>query len=157
MLAVCVVAACGTNAASELPGGGDGAPADLHVIASEPAHGTITGKSFTLGTRYMNISDGSLWVDLLSDTSADCIKDETNGAYPFVTFFTKPMPGRYELDFDTQTVAFVDKPSSTLIITSGVVQIDTITATQVTGGLHVWNSEEGEINGRFDGKLCYSK
>jgi hypothetical protein len=153
ILAVCLLAACGTNAAHGADGG---EPADLDVISSEPAHGIIAGKSFTLGTRYMNISDGDLWVNLLADTVADCTKDQTNGSYPMVAFFTKPMPGRYTLDFATQTVSFFDRPSSTLVVTSGVLQIDAITDTQVTGGLHVWNFEEGEINGRFDGKLCYS-
>jgi hypothetical protein len=57
ILAVCAVTACASNASTEPPGGND-EPADLDVIASQPAHGTIAGKTFTLGTRYMNISDG---------------------------------------------------------------------------------------------------
>jgi|ERR1041384_7388808 hypothetical protein len=155
ILAVCAVTACASNAGTDPPGGNE--PADLDVIASQPAHGTIAGKTFTLGTRYMNISDGELWINLLTDPVADCTKDQTAGSYPLVIFFTKPMPGRYALSFETQTVTFVDRSSNNLIITSGVIQIDAITDTQVTGGLHVFNAEVGEVNGRFDGKLCYSR
>jgi hypothetical protein len=41
-------------------------------------------------------------------------------------------------------------------VANGVIQIDSITADTVTGGLHVFDAEFGEINGRFDGELCFS-
>lgn len=144
------VAACGT---SDSGGGKD--PPDLFTIANQPAKGTIAGVPFTLGTRFMNKSGSDLNVDLLHEVAADCTKDETQAAPPFIIFFVPAAPGRYELG-DEHAVTFVDKPSSNLIVQRGVVQIDTITADQVTGGLHVFNSEFGEINGRLDGKLCFS-
>jgi hypothetical protein len=156
ILAICAVTACASNASDEGPGGSD-APADLDVIASQPAHGTVAGKTFTLGTRHMHISDGELWVNLLTDPVADCSKDQTDGSYPLVIFFTRPTAGRYALSFETQTVTFVDRSSSNLVVTSGMIQIDAITDAQVTGGLHVFSADFGEINGRFDGKLCYSR
>jgi len=156
ILAVCAVTACASNAGNEGPGGDD-EPADLAVIASQPAHGTVAGKTFMLGTRHMHISDGELWVNLLTDPVADCTKDQTAGSYPLVIFFTRTTPGRYPLSFETQTVTLVDRSSNNLIVTSGVIQIDAITDTQVTGGLHVFSAEFGEINGRFDGRLCYTR
>jgi hypothetical protein len=131
-------------------------PPDLFTIANQPAQGTIASMPFTLGTRFMNKSGTDLNVDLLHEVAADCTKDETTAAPPFVIFFVPAAPGRYELSLDTHTVTFVDKPSSNLIIDRGVVQIDAISATQVTGGLHVFNAEFGELNGRIDGKLCFS-
>jgi hypothetical protein len=86
-------------------------------------------------------------VNLLTDPVADCTKDQTDGSYPLIIFFTRTTPGCYSLSFETQTVTLVDRSSSNLVVTSGVIQIDAITDTQVTGGLHVFNAEFGEING----------
>lgn len=149
-ITLCALAACAGD------DGGSSLPEDLDVIASTPASGTIAGTPFTLGTRYMNVSSGDLFVDLLPEAAADCTIDETDGRYPFIIFFVPPMAGRYELDFGTQTVTFVDAPSNNLIVSNGVIQIDSITADTVTGGLHVFDAEFGEINGRFDGELCFS-
>lgn len=135
-------------------GDGDGEPADLDVIASRPASGTIAGTPFTLGTRFMNVTGADLWVDLLPTAAADCTNDETSGDYPFVIFFVPPTPGRYPLG-ETQFVTFVPAPSTNLAISRGVIQIDGVTATTVTGGLHVWSPVDGELNGRFDGALCF--
>ncbi len=152
LVALCaiVLAACASD------GDSPSLPDDLDVIATTPASGTIAGASFTLGTRFMNVSGGDLYVDLLPDAAADCTLDETDGRYPFIIFFVPPTAGRYELDFGTQTVTFVDAPSSNLIVSAGVIQIDSVTADTVTGGLHVFDAEFGEINGRFDGQLCFS-
>lgn len=154
ILAVVAVTACASNAGDP---GGDDEPADLDVIASQPAHGSVAGKTFTLGTRHMHISDGELWVNLLTDPVDDCTKDQTAGSYPLVIFFTRTTPGRYPLSFETQTVTLVDRSSDNLVVSRGVIQIDSITDTQVTGGLHVFDAMYGEINGRFDGRLCYSR
>ncbi|MBS1123031.1 MAG: hypothetical protein H6Q90_5259 [Deltaproteobacteria bacterium] len=150
-LILALLAGCATDES------GTADPADLLVIANQPAQGTIAGVSWTLGTRFMNVSvaDNELNVDLLQDAVADCTKDETQASYPFIIFFTPATPGRYELG-QTQFVTFVDKPSSNLIVSRGVVQIDAITATTVSAGLHVFDPEFGEINGRFDGQLCFS-
>lgn len=136
--------------------GGSSLPDDLDVIASTPASGTIAGMPFSLGSRYMNVSDGDLFVDLLPEAAADCTVDETDGRYPFIIFFVPPTAGRYELDFGTRTVTFVDAPSNNLVVSNGVIQIDSVTADTVSGGLHVFDAEHGEINGRFDGELCFS-
>jgi hypothetical protein len=136
--------------------GGSPLPGDLDVIASTPASGTISGMPFTVGTRYMNVSGSDLYVDLLPVAAADCTLDETDGRYPFIIFFVPPTPGRYPLDFGSRTVTFVDAPSNNLIVSAGVIEIEAITATTVTGGLHVFDSEFGEVNGRFDGTLCFS-
>ena len=144
-------------AAASCGGGddGDGPPSELDVIASAPASGDIAGTPFTLGTRFMNVSGGDLWVDLLPTAVPDCTRDETDGDYPFIIFFVPPTPGRYPLG-ETQFVTFVPAPSTNLVISQGVIQIDSVTATTVSGGLHVWSSRDGEIDGRFDGTLCFS-
>jgi hypothetical protein len=136
--------------------GGDKLPDDLDVIAAGPATGTIAGAAFTVGTRFMNVSDGDLYVDLLPVTAPDCTLDETDGKYPFIIFFVPPTPGTYELSEDSRTVTFVDAPSDNLIVGNGVIQIDSVTANAVMGGLHVFDAEFGEVNGRFDGELCFS-
>ena len=155
------LAFCATIALSSLTvacggGGGDDGPEDLDVIANQPAQGVIAGTSWTIGTRNMNTSGGDLNVDLLPDVAADCTVDETDGSYPFIIFFVPAAPGTYPLSFETGTVTFVDAPSSNLIVTQGVVQIDAITETTVSGGLHVFDEEFGEVNGRFDGELCFA-
>lgn len=127
------------------------------TIASTPAAGMIAGTPFTLGTRYMNVSDGDLYVDLLPTAAADCTLDETDGKYPFIIFFIPPTPGLYELG-NSHTVTFVDKPSNNLIVQKGFIQIDEVNTTtmMVRGGLHVFDSEFGEVDGRLDGKLCFA-
>lgn len=139
-------------------GGGEGGsdlPPDLDVIASGPASGSIMEVPFTLGTRFMNVSDGDLNVDLLPTAAADCTLDETDQKFPFIIFFVPAVAGRYELG-NSHTVTFVPASSQNLIVTDGVVQIDDIGTDTVTGGLHVFNADFGEINGRFDGQLCFS-
>src|SRR5262245_56619447 len=105
------IAACG--------GGGDDEPDDLDVVASQPAQGIIAGSTWTIGSRSMNTDGGDLWVDLLPDVADDCTVDETDSAYPFVIFIAPAAVGTYPLG-DTQTVTFVDAPSSNLIVTRGV-------------------------------------
>jgi hypothetical protein len=146
-----MLAACSSGGS-----GGDDAPDDLDVVAAGVASGTIAGTTFTLGTRFMNISGSDLFVDLLPVAATDCTLDETDGKYPFIIFSVPPMAGRYPLDLSRQTVTFVDKPSNNLIVSQGVIVIDTITTNTMTGGLHVFNSEFGEVNGRFDGPICFS-
>lgn len=148
---LCLLAACSGGGGDD----GEDLPPDLDVIASGPASGTIAGTPFTLGTRFMNISDGDLFVDLLPVSAPDCTVDETDQEFPFIIFFVPPAAGRYELG-DSQTVTFVDAPSNNLIVFHGVIELEEVTATQVTGGLHVFDDEFGEINGRFDGELCFS-
>jgi hypothetical protein len=143
-----------------LPGcggdGGDDAPDDLDVIAAAPAQGTVAGVTWTVGSRSMHVTEGELWVDLYPDAGADCTIDRTAASYPWVIFFTPAAPGRYQLG-ELHTATFVDAPSSNLIVFQGVIQIDAVTATTVSGGLHVFDSEFGEVDGRFDGALCYSQ
>lgn len=146
---LCVVAAC--SGGDE----GDDTPDDLDVIAAGPASGTIKGTPFTVGTRFMNVSDGDLFVDLLPVVADDCTLDETDGRFPFIIFFVPPTPGTYPLG-DAHTVTFVDAPSNNNIVFQGVIQIDEVTTDTVSGGLHVFDSEFGEVNGRFDGELCFS-
>ena len=146
----CVAIGCGGGTA-----GGDDSPPDLLDIADQPAQGTIAGTAWTLGSRAMDVSGGSLNVDLMLDNVADCTKDETTASYPFAIFFTPTTPGRYVLGTD-QFVTFVDQPSDNLIVSRGVIEIDAITATTVSAGLHVFDPEFGELNGRFDGALCFS-
>ena len=136
-------------------GGGNEVPGDLMVIAATPAAGTIAGVPFTLGMRSMNVSGGDLNIDLLTDVGSDCTKDETNGSYPFVILFTPATAGTYPLGTD-QFVTFVDAPSDNLIVSRGVVQIDSVTQTAVSAGLHVFDPTFGEINGRFDGPVCFT-
>jgi hypothetical protein len=154
-LALVLATTCTLLAACGGDDGGDGEPADLDVIAATPASGTIAGTPFTLGTRFMNQTDGELWFDLLPTAAADCTLDETDGQYPFIIFFTPAAVGRYPLG-QTQFVTFVPAPSTNLGISRGVIEIEELTATTVRGGLHVWSASDGEINGRFDGPLCFS-
>ena len=142
-------------AAAACSSDGSNLPADLHTIANQPVQGHIRTVEWTLGTRSMNVMGGDLNIALLPDQVADCTKDETNASYPFVILFTPAMPGSYELGQD-QFVTFVDQPSSNLIVSHGVVEVDSITPTMVTGGLHVFDSDFGELDGRFDGALCFS-
>ena len=149
-LFVCLVAACSGGGSS-----GDDTPDDINVIAAGPASGTIKGTPFTVGTRFMNVSGPDLYVDLLPVAAADCTLDETDGRYPFIIFFVPKTPGTYPLG-ETRAVTFVDAPSNNNIVLKGVIQLDAVTATTVSGGLHVFDSEFGEVNGRFDGALCFS-
>lgn len=148
LLFLCLVTACSGG------GSGDDTPPDLDMIAATPASGTIKGTPFTVGTRFMNVSGSDLNVDLLPVTAPDCTLDETDGKYPFIIFFVPKTPGTYPLG--GRTVTFVDAPSNNNIVQKGVIQIDAVTADTVTGGLHVFDSSFGEVNGRFDGKLCFS-
>ncbi len=141
---LCCLAACSGGEGDD----GEDLPPDLLEIASGPASGSIAGTPFTLGTRFMNISDGDLFVDLLPVVAPDCTIDETDQEFPFIIFFVPPAAGRYELG-DSQTVTLVDQPSNNLIVFNGVIEIDSVTATTVTGGLHVFDAEFGEIPGRY--------
>jgi hypothetical protein len=138
-------------------GGDDGGvtpPADLMTIAPGPVSGTIDGTPFTLGTRYMNVSGTDLYVDLLPTPAADCTNDETDGDFPFAIFFVPAVAGRRTLGVD-QFVTLVPEPSTNLVLSQGVIEIEEIVGLTLRGGLHVWDAEFGELNGRFDGPICY--
>jgi hypothetical protein len=147
--ALALLVGCGSSGSGKSP------PKDLQTVASQPAQGTVMGKAFAIGSRTMDVDNRSneLDVTLIPNAVADCAFTQSPG-FPQVLFFVPPNVGTYKLSLDTHTVTFVDMPSDNLIVTEGVIQIDSISATAVSGGLHAWDAEFGEINGRFDGPIC---
>ena len=154
-LAAVVLAACGGGGDGDDDDGPDDTPPNLLTITNQPATGTIAGVTWTIGTRFMNITDGEIFVDLLQDAVEDCTKDETDGSFPFIIFSVPAQTGRFILGED-HFVTFVDKANSNLVVGKGVIEIDKVSDVVISGGLHVFDSAFGEVDGRFDGKTCFS-
>ena len=61
--------------------------------------------------------------------------------------------GEYELDFPERTFTFA-MGGDNLIATEGVIVVEEVTETTVTGGLHIKYDDDNEVDGNFELTIC---
>jgi hypothetical protein len=124
-------------------------------IDPTPLAGTISGSTwlFQNGNTDAFLSEGSTdFFATFYESSFTPCGSEPSG--PHVIVSIPKVAGDYSMDF-SRNMTFVDGDTN-LVAVDGRIVVDSVTATQVTGGLHGTYDSENEVNGQFSITVCPS-
>ncbi len=145
--------ALATLALAALPtacGGGD----DLS-ISDAPLSGSIGGEAWTFMSgetdAFLSEGDDDFFAVLSAGAELDCGFGQPDGNYLILA--VPKTPGEYDLSLQ-RNMTFVVAPSDNLIGTDGVIRVDTVTDTTVTGGIHAVYDGDNEVDGTFELTVC---
>jgi hypothetical protein len=145
---------CGEDSSADGDGGGGGVAAP----AATPMAGTVGGMPWTLGTAETDAffsDESSFWIDAYGETLAESCSDFPSSTAPSLILTAPPMPGSYPLG-PTLTATFVlnDAAQSNLVATTGQINVESVTATQVTGAVSIEYDAQNTVSGRFTATIC---
>ena len=123
-------------------------------ISSVPLAGTVEGQPWTFkaGATDSFLSDSKgFFTDFYATAFTACTGQPPSGSSLIVNL--PKQPGTYPMSL-SQNMTFTDGMSDNKIATEGTIRIDTVTATQITGGLHGIYDGNNEVNGTFTVTIC---
>jgi len=125
------------------------------VIAATPLSGTVDGMpwTFQVGATNAFLSEGEtdFFATFHASSYMTCV---TSGPTELSLIASVPrQPGDFDLDFE-RSVTFVGADDFNRVTAEGRIEIDSVTATMVTGGLHATFDKSNEVNGRFQISVC---
>ena len=125
-------------------------------ISMQPLAGVIGGQPWTFGTGETNAAlstTTSLFVNLYPGSFQTCASAAPFGADQ-VTMQVPTAPGSYELSLQRNATLYVANGSNNYIATSGLLRIDSVTATTVSGGLNASYDGSNHVDGEFQAAIC---
>ena len=141
LFALLIPAACGTSSPDV-------------TIGSTPLAGKVEGTAWTFkaGATDSFLSDAKgFFTDFYASSFTACTGQPPSG--PSLIVNLPKQPGSYPMSL-SQNMTFTDGMSDNKIATEGTIRIDTVTATQITGGLHGIYDGNNEVNGTFTVTVC---
>lgn len=124
-------------------------------ISTEMLAGKVGGQtwSFQAGHTSAFLSEGEddFFASLYPATFTTCGFSEPGGDHLIVAI--PKTPGEYDMSL-SRGMTFVVGDSQNLIVTSGHIVVDEVTATTVKGGLVASYDGQNEVNGRFEVTIC---
>jgi hypothetical protein len=142
-LLVVIVAAAGCGSSGDV------------AISTQPLSGMVGGQAWTFGTgetdSFLSTAT-SLYVNLYAGSFTTCSLAEPSDA-SIVTMQMPATPGSYTLSLQ-RNVTFFIPPSDNFVATSGRLQIDSVTATTISGGLKATYNSANSIDGQFQATIC---
>ena len=151
-LAVAAIAAagCGSNMGGGSPTGGSIA------ISGQPLAGKIGGQpwSFVNGETDAFLSDATSFFTTLYPTAytACSFGKPTNVSSVLVQLPTAP--GGYDVTLAMNATLYDVASNTNWVATRGRVVVDSVTATTVTGGLHIIYNGDNTVDGQFQVTIC---
>ena len=125
-------------------------------ISNQPLSGKIGGNPWTFGTgetdSFLSTTD-SLFVNLYSGSFATCASAAPTGA-DSVIMQMPTKPGSYDLSLQMNATLYVASTTQNFVATSGRLQIDSATATTISGGLNASYNGSNAVNGQFQAAIC---
>jgi hypothetical protein len=116
-----------------------------------------TDVTFGAGKFSQSVGDDTTYTVVIYDnTVTDACNTSQTFASEYLVIFTTTAVGTYDLSLtgdDVQTVTFAEN-NENFIITEGQLQIETLTASELTGRMHVNYSGDIELNGNFSVQTC---
>ena len=138
---VLFAAACG--------GGGSG-----HEVSDQPLAGTVGGQPWTFAAGHTNafLSEGEddFFAELYAEAFTPCGFTSPSGDHLIIA--VPKEPGEY--DFSLQLNMTFVVGTDNLVATEGVVVVDEVTATEVSGGVYGIFDGDNEIDGTFTLTVC---
>jgi hypothetical protein len=126
-------------------------------ISSQPLSGKVGGQAWTFATGETNpsLSTGDqLWVELYAATFDTCVAFGAPMDADEIIMMLPKTPGTYELSFSLNATFYVSSSSSNLVATRGTLQIDSVTATTIGGGMRIAYNGDNSVEGQFTAAIC---
>jgi len=137
-------------------GGGGGDGGSNVMISDQPLSGVIGGQPWTFGSgetdAFLSSAD-SLFVNLYPGTVTPCSFDAPTDAN-LVTMQVPTTPGSYPLSLQRNVTLYVASTSFNNVATRGLLVIDSVTATTVSGGLNTTYDGSNHVDGQFQATIC---
>lgn len=124
-------------------------------IETTPLAGTVFGAAWTFQAGHTSAflsDDMELFSSLYPETFTACGFSEPDG--PHLLMGIPTAAGEYELGFGAGLTVTFAQNADNKIATEGLIVVDEVTATRVTGGLYATFDGDNEVNGRFDVTIC---
>jgi hypothetical protein len=143
------VAACGPEKTDEGP---------EYVIEDQPLQGAIAGAAWEFQwaqtSAFLSDEDGFFTELFGSAAPAEPACDAIpSGDGPTVLISLPREPGDYAMSL-RQNGTFTHGDSENEIATDGLIRIDDVTDTTITGGLAMESGDDFSINGNFEAPIC---
>jgi hypothetical protein len=123
-------------------------------IDSTPLAGTVDGYAWTFvaGNTDAFISSGqdNFFASMYPTTYTACSGIEPSG--PHLLVAVPKVAGDYQMNLDRNMTFVVN--DNNLVATQGRIVVDSVSATQVTGGMHAIYDGANEVNGQFSLTIC---
>jgi hypothetical protein len=126
------------------------------TISTQPLAGMIGGQPWTFGTGETDSflsTTTSLWVNLYAGSFTTC-----SGAAPSdADNLIMQMPntaGSYNLGPQLNLTFYVAASQGNFVATRGRLQIDSVTATTISGGLNATYDGSNSVDGQFQAAIC---
>jgi len=125
-------------------------------ISNQPLSGKIGGNAWTFGTGETDSSlstTDSLFVNLYPGSFTTCAFAAPLDT-DLVTLMIPTKPGSYDLSLQQNATLYVASSSNNYVATSGRLQVNSVTATTVSAGLHATYDGSNEVDGQFQATIC---
>ena len=116
--------------------------------------GSVEGQAWTFkaGQTSAFITDANnFFTDMYASPVTSCNGQPPAG--PALIVSLPKQPGSYPMSL-SRNMTFTDGMSDNKIATEGLIRIDTVTATTITGGLHGKFDAANEVDGTFTVTIC---
>jgi hypothetical protein len=140
--------------------GGSGGGSTSYSIKDQTLTGKVNNKSFTFveGTFEDGFDAGTIKVTLFAVDAVDACSP-TGSENDLMVFFTIPEAvGEYPLKLgsESQTITLYDKLDGNLniIATEGLIEIESLDATTLEGGIAIGETFDSKVNGKFTVTKC---
>ncbi len=124
-------------------------------ISTEMLAGEVGGQAWTFKaghtSAFLSEGEDDFFASLYPAEFTTCGFSEPGGDHLIVAI--PKTPGEYEMGLG-RGMTFVVGDSQNLIVTSGRIVVDEVTATSVKGGLVASYDGANEVNGRFEATIC---
>ncbi len=142
-------ASCGSSAGGNPTGG-------TITISSQPLAGTIGGQPWTFVTGetddFLSSAD-SFFTTLYPTTYTACSFGRPTDVSE-VLIELPTAPGSYDLSFAMNATLYDTTTDTNWVATRGRVVVDSVTATTVTGGMHLIYNASNTVDGQFQVTIC---
>jgi hypothetical protein len=154
LLGIVLGAGCGGGNSD---GGGGGSGGGTTTISTQTLAGKIGGQAWTFATGETNAAlstTDELWVDLYAATFETCVAFGAPSDADEVIMMMPKKPGSYPLSLANNATLDVASSSDNWVATRGLLVIDSVTATTITGGMHITYNSDNTVDGQFQAAIC---
>jgi len=156
ILALSVAAGCSSS--SRTSGNSDNNPSTGNIaISTQHLSGKIGGQAWSLGTAetdsFLTTTD-RFFVNMYSETFTACSTDSATANSNRLILNLPKTTGSYNLSISLIETFYVASTSDNLGAISGRIQIDSVTAATITGGLNMTFDSENTVDGQFEVAVC---
>jgi len=151
-LGIVLAAGCGSSGT-----GGDDGVGTTTTISTQTLAGKIGGQAWTFATGETNAglsTADEFWVDLYAATFDACVAFGAPSDADEVIMMMPKTPGSYPVSLSRIATLYVASSSDNLGATRGLLVIDSVTATTISGGLHITYNADNTVDGQFQAAIC---